>query len=75
VALPGVSSLNGVYDYWTAGAHLTHPLGRTLHLFVGYDFQYQNSNASFCSGTSCGGSYGRNLATVGISWQARPKAF
>jgi hypothetical protein len=75
IQLPGISNAPGTYDYWVAGAHLTHPFGRTLHLIVGYDAQYQNSNAPFCSGPNCGGSYFRNLFTVGLAWRTLPKAF
>jgi hypothetical protein len=75
VAVANVTTLNGTYDYWTAGAHLTHPWGRTLQLVLGYDLQYQNSNAPFCSGTVCGGSYTQNLISVGLGWRARPRTF
>jgi hypothetical protein len=75
VNLPGFPTVNGTYDYWTAGAHVTHPWGRTLQLILGYQFQYQNSNAPFCSGPGCGGSYSRNLISVGLGWRAQPKVF
>jgi hypothetical protein len=75
VAVANLPTLNGTYDLWTAGAHLTHPWGRTLQLGLGYDFQYQNSNSPFCLGTVCGGSYTRNLISVGLGWRARPRAF
>jgi hypothetical protein len=75
VAVANLSTLNGTYDYWTAGAHLTHPWGRTLQLVLGYDLQYQNSNSPFCLGTVCGGSYTRNLISVGLGWRARPRTF
>jgi hypothetical protein len=57
VAIANLPVLNGTFDYWTAGGHLTHPWGRTLQLILGYQFQYQNSNAPFCSGSNCGASY------------------
>jgi hypothetical protein len=75
IQLPGISSAPGTYDYWIAGAHLNHPIGRTLHVIVGYDAQYQNSNAPFCSGSNCGQSFFRNLFTVGLAWRTQPKAF
>lgn len=75
VPLPGFSNEGGVYDYIIAGANLTHPIGRTLHIRVGYDFQYQNSNTPFCSGANCGGAYFRNLVTVGLGWRTEPKPF
>jgi len=75
VAITNVPTLNGTFDYWTVGGHLTHPWGRTLQLFLGYQFQYQNSNDSFCAGSQCGSSFTRNLISVGLGWRARPKAF
>jgi hypothetical protein len=75
VAILNFPVLNGTFDYWTGGGHLTHPIGRTLQLIFGYQFQYQNSNAPFCSGTNCGGSYTRNLISVGFAWRARPRTF
>ncbi|MGB8540710.1 MAG: hypothetical protein WCD49_03635 [Candidatus Acidiferrales bacterium] len=75
VAIANLPILNGTFDYWSAGAHLTHPIGRTFQLIFGYDFQYQNSNSPFCEGTNCGGSYTRNLISVGLAWRGRPRAF
>jgi hypothetical protein len=74
VPIANFPTQNGTFDYWTAGANLTHPWGRTAQLFLGYQFQYQNSNSTFCTGTGCGGSYTRNLITIGLGWRARPKA-
>jgi len=75
VALPNFPSLNGTFDYWNAGGHLTHPIGRTFQLIMGYQFQYQNSDVTFCQGTNCAGSYSRNLISVGLAWRGRPRAF
>jgi hypothetical protein len=75
VAIASFPTLNGTFDYWTAGGHLTHPIGRTLQLVFGYQFQYQNSNSPFCLGTTCGGSYTRNLISIGVGWRGRPRAF
>jgi hypothetical protein len=73
VPIANFPTQNGTFDYWTVGANLTHPWGRTAQLFLGYQFQYQNSNSTFCVGTGCGGSFTRNLITVGLGWRARPK--
>jgi hypothetical protein len=75
VAIANLPILNGTFDYWNAGGYLTHPVGRTFQLVFGYQFQYQNSNSPFCEGTTCGGSYSRNLITVGLAWRGRPRAF
>jgi len=75
VAIANFPVLNGTFDYWSAGGHLTHPIGRTLQVILGYQFQYQNSDATFCEGNNCGGSYTRNLVSVGLAWRGRPRAF
>jgi len=46
--------------------------GRSLNLNLGYQLQYQNSNASFCTGSGCGSSYVRNLITFGVGWRKQP---
>jgi hypothetical protein len=76
VQLQGFSSpASGVYDYLITGAQLTYKFNSSLHIFAIYGFQYQNSNTPFCSGTSCGRYYTRNLFTVGLAWRTRPKPF
>jgi len=63
------------YDYWFAGASLAHPVGRSLGLTASYQLQYQNSNAPFCVGVTCGTSVIRHLITVGFGWHERPILF
>jgi hypothetical protein len=67
--------LNQLYDYWFAGATVTHPMGPTMGLTVSYQLQYQTSNATFCIGPTCGTSVVRNLISVGFGWHDRPIAF
>jgi len=75
VAIASLPVLTGTFDYWSASGFLTHPIGRTFQLVFGYQFQYQNSNSPFCEGANCGGSYARNLITVGFAWRGRPRTF
>jgi len=63
------------YDYWFVGGNLTHPLGRSLGLTFSYQMQYQNSNAMFCIGPTCGTSVVRNMISVGVGWHERPLLF
>jgi hypothetical protein len=75
LAIPGFEIFNTSYNYWFGGATLNHPLGRSSNLFLSYQAQYQDANVGFCIGSSCGGSFLRNLVSAGISWQSRPMLF
>jgi hypothetical protein len=68
-------TLNQTYDYWYGGAGVSRPFGRTMNVTLSYQFQYQNSDLSFCAGPSCGTSYTRHLITIGFDWHDRPRAF
>jgi hypothetical protein len=63
------------FDYWFVGANLSHPWGRTLGLTLSYQMQYQDSNAPFCVGPTCGTSVIRHLISVGVGWHERPLLF
>jgi hypothetical protein len=72
----GSSTLSSqTYDYWFAGASLTHPMGRALGLTFSYQMQYQTSNARFCIGPTCGTDVIRHLISVGVGWHERPLLF
>jgi hypothetical protein len=66
---------NQAFDYWFTGVNFTHPWGRRMNLLLGYQLQYQNSNASFCVGATCGSSFIRHQVSLGFSWRERPIAF
>jgi hypothetical protein len=70
-ALPGITP-NQTFDYFFAGANLTKLWGRSWYMNLGYQFQYQNSDASFCVGTACATSFTRNLITFGVGWRKPP---
>lgn len=67
--------LTQVFDYWFAGATLTHPIGRTLGLTFTYQMQYQTSNGAFRIGPVGGTNVIVNLISVGIGWHERPLTF
>jgi hypothetical protein len=69
---PQIPQSNQPFDYWFTGVNYTHLWGRSLNLNLGYQLQYQNSNASFCTGTGCGSSFVRNLITFSVGWRKRP---
>ena len=60
------------YNYWFTGATLNHPLGRTLGLTLSYQMQYQDANAQFCVGLTCGTSILRHVISFGLGWHERP---
>ena len=42
---------NETFDYWFTGVNVSHPLGRTMNVFLNYQLQYQNTGASVCTGS------------------------
>ena len=70
--LPQIQFSNQPFDYWYTGLNYSRLWGRSLNLNLGYQLQYQNSNASFCTGTGCGSSFVRNLITFGVGWRKQP---
>jgi hypothetical protein len=63
------------FNYFFSGATLSHEMGRTLNLSLSYQAQYQDSNASFCVGPTCGTSVIRHLISVGLGWKKQPIPF
>lgn len=75
LAIPGltvVTPSNQTFDYWFAGGNLTRMWGRSWYMNLGYEFQYQNSDAPFCVGTACSSNFVRNLITFGVGWRKPP---
>lgn len=66
---------NQRYSYWFTGATLSHPIGRSLGVTLAYQMQYQNSNALFCIGPTCGTSLVRHTISLGLGWHERPLLF
>jgi hypothetical protein len=68
----GTTTANQTFHYWFTGVNLSHPLGRTMNVFLGYQLQYQNTGASICTGPGCGSSVTRNQITFGFGWRKQP---
>jgi hypothetical protein len=66
---------NQTYDYSFAGVSFNKSWGRMLNLLFDYEMQYQDSNAAFCVGPTCGASIIRHMVSVGFGWRDRPLAF
>jgi hypothetical protein len=60
------------YNYWFSGVNFSHPWGPWTNLFLSYRVQFQDSNTSFCVGTSCGKSFVRHTVSIGFGWRPRP---
>lgn len=71
----GPTPSNQTYSYWFGGATLSRQLGRALNLNLTYQAQYQDSNASFCVGPTCGTSVIRHLVSFGVGWRKQPIPF
>lgn len=71
----GTTPASQTYNYWFAGANLSHPFGRSLGLTLSYQMQYQDSNATFCVGPTCGVKLMRHLISIGLGWHDRPRLF
>jgi len=75
VAIISRTASSQTFDYWFAGVSLTHPMGRVTGLTFSYELQYQNSNATFCNGPTCGTDVIRHMISVGLGWHERPLLF
>ncbi|HWF39608.1 MAG TPA: hypothetical protein VG322_13870 [Candidatus Acidoferrales bacterium] len=75
LAIPGLAVYNQNYNYSFGGANVSRPWGRTLNLFLSYQFQHQTSNVGFCIGPSCSSSFTRHIISGGVTWQSRPMLF
>jgi hypothetical protein len=63
------------YSYWFSGVNLTHPFGRSLDMFVNYQFQYQDANTSGCIGSACTTNTIRNQFMFGLNLHKQPIPF
>ena len=63
------------FDYWFTGVQVSHPLSRTIHLFLRYNLQYQTSSASSCTGNACPINVPRNQISLGLAWHGQPISF
>ncbi len=63
------------YSYWFSGVNVTHPFGRSLDMFVNYQFQYQDANTSGCTGSACTTNTIRNQFMFGLNLHKQPIPF
>jgi hypothetical protein len=63
------------YSYWFTGVNVTHPFGRSLDVFMSYQFQYQNSSTSDCTGTGCTTNVSRHQISFGVNLHKQPIPF
>jgi hypothetical protein len=75
IEVAGTTTANQTFDYWFTGVNVSHPLGREMNVFLGYQLQYQNSGASVCTGPGCPTSVTRNQITFGFGWHKQPIPF
>ncbi len=66
------ANTRATYDYWQAGASLSHEFGPHISMYLNYEFARQTSNTNVCVGGACRDLYYRQMGGVGISWHARP---
>ena len=60
------------YNYWFSGLNFSRAWGRWSNVFLNYQAQFQDSNSSFCLGTTCGKSFVRHAISIGLGWRPRP---
>lgn len=58
------------FDYWFGGASLTHTMGRSFNVALGYQLQYQTSNQTFCVVAPCATSF--TVHEVSLDFSFRP---
>ena len=75
IQVMGTTTANQTFDYWFTGVNVSHPLGRTMNVFVNYQLQYQNSGASVCTVPGCAQSVTVNVVTLGFGWHKLPIPF
>jgi hypothetical protein len=75
IQVNGTTTANETFDYWFTGVNVSHPLGRTMNVFLNYQLQYQNTGASVCTVPGCATSVTRNQITFGFGWHKQPIPF
>jgi hypothetical protein len=73
-ATGSAGTLAQTYSYWYGGANVTHPFGRTLDMFINYEFQYQDTSTSGCVG-ACSMNTIRNQIMFGVNLHKQPIPF
>jgi hypothetical protein len=63
------------FSYWFSGVNMTHPFGRSLDMFMNYQFQYQDTSMSGCVGSACSTNIIRHQFMFGVNLHKQPIAF
>jgi hypothetical protein len=63
------------FSYWFSGVNVTHPFGRSLDMFMNYQFQYQDANTSGCTGSACTANTIRHQIMFGLNLHKQPIPF
>jgi hypothetical protein len=63
------------FSYWFSGVNVTHPFGRSLDMFMNYQFQYQDGSTSGCVGSACSTNITRNQIMFGVNLHKQPIPF
>jgi hypothetical protein len=75
IQVAGTTTASQTFDYWFTGVNVSHPIGRTMNVFLNYQLQYQNTGASVCTGPGCATSLTRNQIIFGFGWRKQPIPF
>jgi hypothetical protein len=71
----GTSSAAQIYNYWFTGVNVSHTFGRSLDMFMNYEFQYQDNSTNGCVGTACSANVTRNQVAFGMNLHKQPIPF
>jgi hypothetical protein len=63
------------FSYWFTGVKVSHPFGRSVDMFLGYELQYQVNSMNGCIGTGCSTNLIRNQIAFGMNWHKQPIPF
>lgn len=64
-----------IYNYWFTGVNLSRTFGRSLDMFMNYEFQYQDNSTIGCVGTACSTGVTRNQVALGMNLHKQPIPF
>jgi hypothetical protein len=69
---PDVVQNSQSFDSYYIGGNLSHPLGRTAKLSLGYSAQIQDSNLPLCPAGTCDTNSTSHRIFGNVSWHSRP---
>ena len=71
----GSASAAQIYNYWFTGVNLSRTFGRSVDMFMNYEFQYQDNSTNGCVGTACSTGVTRNQVALGMKLHKQPIPF